>query len=68
MPPLSAANFSARGTHASLVCLSVGSGRDDHDEVATDELKGEIRSFLGWLLGVAPELRAQLPPEWQASV
>ena len=31
--------------------------------LATEELQNEIKEFLAWLIGVAPEMRASLPPE-----
>ena len=38
------------------------------DKLATDELKAELRSFLTWLLGIAPDLRASLPVELQQAL
>ena len=38
------------------------------ERLATEELKGELRAFLIWIVGVAPELRASLPAALQQAL
>ena len=38
------------------------------DKLATPELQAEVRQFLSWLLGIAPDLRAHLPAELQQAL